>query len=248
MDIDKLKQQWLDEENAVLTGWDFSRLDKKTETAQMKWDYTEVVKRHLKPVDMLLDMGTGGGERLFEIGHPYHLTHVTEGYPPNVELCRKNLVPLGIGVKQVFSDILPFENEMFDVVINRHSSFDIFEVWRVLKPRGVFITQQVGGENDRKLMAALGYENQIWPHSLRNNINKVERQGFEVIEEDEYFQSVKYFDVADVVFFAKAIMWEFPGFSVESHLPQLIEIQKQIDSNGYFEDAYHRFIIVGRKK
>ena len=247
MDISKLKRQWLAEENAVLTGWDFSRLNDKTETAPMKWDYVELVKRYLKPTDALLDMGTGGGERLLEIGHPYHLTHVTEGYPPNVELCHKNLAPLGVGVNQVFSNVLPFENGIFDAVINRHSVFDMYEVWRVLKPGGLFITQQVGADNNDRLIAALGYEKHFKFHTLQNNVEKVAMQGFDVVLQDECLQTIKYNDVSAVVFFAKSIPWQFPGFSVETHLPQLVEIQKQVDSNGYFEDVNHRFIIVARR-
>lgn len=44
----------------------------------------------------LLDYDTGGGEFLLSLGHPYRNTAATEGYPPNVELCRQVLLPLGV--------------------------------------------------------------------------------------------------------------------------------------------------------
>lgn len=88
------------------------------------WDYRSVVLSFLKDEDKLHDMGTGGREFLLTLEHPYVLTYVTEAYPPNVELCRKRLEPLGITVKQVYEDdMLPFENEFFAVVINRHEYF-----------------------------------------------------------------------------------------------------------------------------
>lgn len=43
-------------------------------------------------------------------------------------------------------DVLPYEDESMDIIINRHESYDIYEVYRVLKKGGIFITQQVGGE------------------------------------------------------------------------------------------------------
>ena len=49
-------------------------------------------------------MGTGGGEFLLGLGHPHRLTSVTEGYAPNLALCRERLSPLGIEVKAVRED------------------------------------------------------------------------------------------------------------------------------------------------
>lgn len=90
-------------------------------------------------------MGTGSGEFLLTMNHPYNLTSVTEAYTPNIKLCRETLLPLGITVAQTFNDNkLPFDNDVFDIIINRHSSFDLYEVNRVLKSGGYFITQQVG--------------------------------------------------------------------------------------------------------
>ena len=41
------------------------------------------------------------------------------------------------------------------MVINRHGDFNPDEIYRVLKPGGLFITQQVGAENDRELVELL---------------------------------------------------------------------------------------------
>ena len=38
---------------------------------------------------------------------------------------------------------LPFADNSFDLVLNRHDSYDVNEVRRVLKPGGYFITQDV---------------------------------------------------------------------------------------------------------
>ena len=41
-------------------------------------------------------LDTGGGEFLLSLHHPFQNTSATEGYPPNVQLCKETLLPLGI--------------------------------------------------------------------------------------------------------------------------------------------------------
>ena len=60
----------------------------------------------------LMDMETGGGEFLLTFRHPYENTAAIEGYPPNVELCKKVLLPLGIEFKAAGGgDKLPFSDQ-----------------------------------------------------------------------------------------------------------------------------------------
>jgi len=103
-----------------------------------------------------LDLGTGGGEFLFTLNHPYEFTSVTEGYPPNYKRCLELLSPLGISVKPVDeSNALDFPDQAFEIVIDRHEAYDLFEVMRVLKPGGYFITQQCGGLNNVDFVTAV---------------------------------------------------------------------------------------------
>jgi len=251
MDYSNLKEQWITEEKAAFQGWDFSRLNKRREESPVEWDYIKIVREYLKSDDLLLDMGTGGGEVLLTIKHPYNLTYATEAYEPNFQLCKKTLASLGIHVAKVYGDYnddLPYENEMFDVVINRHESFDMKEIHRILKPNGFFITQQVGGKNDMNLSDILGYKRYFEHHTLENNIDIIENNGFNVIYKNECFPEVKFFDVGTIVYFAKIIEWEFPGFSVEDYFVKLTDIQKEIESNGFFKNINHRFIIAANKK
>ena len=245
-----LKQQWQAEEQAVFAGWDFSHLTGRWQEDPIKWDYAEIVRQHLHKNHVLLDMGTGGGEFLLTLHHPHHLTHVTEAHPPNVTLCRERLAPLGIHVKQVFGDAsLPFADETFDIIINRHESFHAGEVRRILKPGGVFITQQVGAENSVNLASRLlpGFEGLYPTHTLENTAKIVKSAGFEITLQDEDFPMARFYDIGALVYFAKAIEWEFPGFSVDTHFAELCELQAELEKNGYIENREHRFIIVARR-
>ena len=46
---------------------------------------------------------------------------------------------------------MPFSSETFDIILNRHGSFHAGELFRLLKPGGIFLTEQVGEDNDRDL-------------------------------------------------------------------------------------------------
>ena len=251
MNYNELKKQWIAEEQHAFKGWDFSHIDGRWESEQLPWDYKEVVQQHLKDDDELLDMGTGGGEFLLTLNHPYHNTSVTEAYEPNVKLCKEKLVPLGITVMQVFDDnMLPYDSESFDIIINRHEEYDEKEVNRLLKDGKMFITQQVGGQNNVDLSNRLLGEHirEYSEHTLKNNIRVLENAGFEVVKADEVIVPIKFFDVGAFVYFAKIIEWEFPSFSVEKHFDKLCEFRSEIEQTGCLTGHEHRFIIAAKKK
>lgn len=155
MNTNELIERWKAEERiAHIHGWDFSHIaGRYTEEGDLPWDYREVILRYLISEMKILDIDTGGGEFLLSLGHPYRNTAATENYPPNVQLCREVLLPLGIDFRPADGcGVLPFDDGSFDMVINRHGNFDAGEIYRVLKPGGLFITQQVGAENDRELV------------------------------------------------------------------------------------------------
>lgn len=251
MEFEKLKEYWLSEEQHSFKGWDFSYLENRISEEPLPWSYDEIVREYLNPNDILLDMGTGGGEYLLTLKHPYGNTFATEAYSPNFELCQNTLKPLGIEVRQVLNDSeLPFEDEMFDIIINRQESFDIKEVYRLLKPNGVFITQQVGGLNNKDLSRFLisDFEEIInSDHTLKNNVKLIANKGFTILKSNEHFPKLKFFDIGALIYFAKIIEWEFPKFSVDSCYKQLCELQIVLEQQGFIESTEHRFIIVAQK-
>lgn len=246
-----LKEFWLSEEKKNFQGWDFSYINDRTAEEPLPWDYDRIVRQYLKPEHILLDMGTGGGEYILSLGHPCKNTYVTEAYPPNVELCMKKLKPLGIEVRQVFDDAhLPFDDSMFDMIINRHESFDVYEVYRVLKPNGLFITQQVGGQNNKELSRFLIEDFEEITNSnydLKNNLRLIKNVGFTVLKSEEYFPYLRFYDIGALVYLAKIIEWEFPNFSVERCYEKLCQLQSIVENQGFVESTEHRFIIVAHK-
>lgn len=252
MNFEDLKEQWLHEEHiAHIHGWDFSHIQGRWEEGNgIPWDYETIVRSHLSPNSNLLDIDTGGGELLLSLNHSPEHTSATEGYPPNVDLCKSILLPLGIDFREA-KDVscLPFDDSSFDMVINRHGSYNAKELNRILKPGGVFITQQVGAENDRKLVDLL-LPNTLPPYPeqyLKKAIEKFTYAGFKIINARESFPKIKFYDIGALVWFARIIQWEFPGFSVESCLDNLRKAQQLLDKYGVIEASTHRFLLIAKK-
>ena len=127
-----------------------------TEEMDLPWDYQHIILDYLKPDMRLLDMDTGSGEFLLSLYHPHENTSTAGIYPPNVGLCKEPLLPLGIDFRAGDGeDILPLADAAFDMVINRHGDFNVKDIHRMLKDGGIFITEQVGTENDRELVELL---------------------------------------------------------------------------------------------
>ena len=253
MNTSELLNKWKqEEEKAKIIGWDFSYIEGKfnSDEDSLPWDYEDVIKRYMRDNHRILDIDTGGGEFLLSLEHPYQLTSATEGYSPNVELCRNKLGSLGIDFHEM-SDYskMPFADLGFDVVINRHGSYDANEIYRILKPNGLFITQQVGEDNDRELVEMLlpDCEKSFSGHNLKSQIELFEKAGFTILEQGEAYRPITFYDTAALVWFAKIIEWEFVDFSVDRCFAKLLEVEKEIVKNGFVCGNIHRFYFVAKK-
>jgi SAM-dependent methyltransferase len=244
-----LKKLWKSDEEMSFKGWDFSYLNNRWEDEELPWNYKYIINNYLKPNYKLLDMGTGGGEFLLSLNHPYNNTCVTEAWEPNVKLCKEKLSPLGISVNQVFDDNkLPFEDNSFDIIINKHEAYSVKEVKRILKPNGIFITQQVGGKNNEILSRLLirNFKSEYYHIDLNYTIIELNEHNFDILYSSEYFPYLRFYDVGAIVYFAKIIEWEFPGFSVNNCFKELCKLHKKILTDSYFESLEHRFIFVSK--
>jgi SAM-dependent methyltransferase len=167
-----------------------------------------------------------------------------------VELCKEVLLPLGIDFRPGDGkEKLPFEDGSFDMVINRHGDFNPKEIHRVLKPGGIFITQQVGAENDRELVKLLCGETPLpFPEQYLSAVSqKFEASGFTILRSGECFRPIRFFDVGALVWFARIIQWEFPAFSVDTHRDNLFRAQQLLEETGSLDGSVHRFLLVAQK-
>ena len=253
MNWEKHIAHWKQEEAiAHIHGWDFSHIEGRyMEEGDLPWAYRQEILDRLVPEMRLLDVDTGGGEFLLSLGHPHANTAATEAYKPNVALCEKVFAPLGVDFREADGKgVLPFADASFDMVINRHGDYHAQEMARVLRPGGWFITQQVGALNDRELVELLlGPTELPFPDQhLSIAVERFSAAGFDIVKQEECFRPIRFTDVGALVWFARIIEWEFPGFSVDGCLARLMETQKVLEEKGVVEGSIHRFLLVAQKK
>jgi SAM-dependent methyltransferase len=237
-------------DEAVFEGWDFSFLKDRFIEKDLSWNYREIVKSKIKKSGVLLDMGTGGGEILSSLRDFLPLrTFATEGYKPNVRIARKTLEPLKINVIEVENDeTLPFEDETFDLIINRHESFSSRELNRILKRGGEFITQQCGEMDNIELNHYFNdnsRDKNEW--CLARAVRELEDNGIKIKYKKEEFIDSRFLDIGAVIYYLKVITWQIPDFRIEENFEKLKELHAKIKKEDGFATSQHRFIVVGEK-
>jgi len=247
-EFERLKKE---AETAVFKGWNFSFLEGRYTEEDLSWSYREIVKSKTNKTDILLDMGTGGGEFLSLLKDFLPLrTFATEGYKPNVEIARKTLEPLKIDVIEIDNDeTLPFENETFDIIINRHESFSSRELNRILKRGGIFITQQVGEVDNIELNHFFNDNSRDKNESfLAIVVRELEENGIKIEYKKEEFIESKFLDIGAVIYYLKVINWQIPNFNIGENIEKLIKLHEKIKKENGFTTNQHRFIIIAGKR
>lgn len=245
-------EEMLKEIEENFSGWDFSHISGRMEEFPLTWNYTNLIKRYYRNAESMLDMGTGGGEYLSAINKMMKLpkiTCATEAYEPNIPIARERLKPLGVEVYAVKDDHnLPIEDGKFQLVVNRHEAFDSLEVKRILEDDGIFITQQVGGLNDKEINELLETEqSEFYEWNLDIAVSQVENAGFKIIDKREDVTKTRFYDIGAIVYYLKAIPWQVPDFSIEKYYDKLFKIHNTIEKKGYIDITLHRFLIICKK-
>jgi SAM-dependent methyltransferase len=242
-------KKWYEIENEKFIGWDFTEINRFTNHDPVPWDYKKIVEHFIEPNHKLLDMGTGGGEFLLTLQLP-DVTCATEQYEPNYMYAKEKLSQKGIDLSLVKSDCeLPYPDEYFDIIINRHESFDLREVTRILKSDGVFITQQVGSYNtyefSKWLLGDVREDKESF--TLKTVLAELKGQPLKLLQSNEAILDYEFLQVEAFIRFARIIEWEFPGFSVEKCYDKLLQLDKLIREKGSFYMKEHRFYVVVNK-
>lgn len=250
---EELFELFLDDAKHHFSGWDFSYIENRIVMEPLTWSYRSRVIPIIRFANSLLDMGTGGGELLYSLQPLPKVTYATEAYKPNVPIARKKLEPIAVKVVEICEDDekLPFEDEKFDLIINRHEFYSPKEVFRILKKGGLFLTQQVGGENDLEfnafLEAPIDNVSQPPDWNLKYAVMELRDAGFTILQEEENSPKTRSYDIGAIIYYFKAIPWQLPDFTIEKYYNKLKAMHYEIEKKGYFETTSERFFILAKK-
>jgi SAM-dependent methyltransferase len=220
---------WRAEHESPVEGWSFVELEGRMRTEDPPWSYDALARAALAGAASALDMGTGGGEVLASLADALPAdTVATEGWPPNLPVARAALAPYRIEVVPYDAEqdaAMPFPDERFDVVLNRHEAYDATQVLRVLRPGGRLVTQQVDGRDLEEVQRLFGGRTAYGHVTLDRFRTDAERAGLVVEAAGEWRGEMRFADVAALVRYVAYVPWEVPeDFTVDRYAEALLRL------------------------
>lgn len=234
-----------------LNGWDFSKL--KTVSEGVKWDFYNEVIQSCKQSDLLLDIGTGGGEALITIADSALVLVGIDLSAGMIETATNNLKisnKPNIRFLQMDAEKLNFPEYFFNVVSCRHSGFNAQEIARVLVNDGVFLTQQVSENDKLNIKEAFGRGQALGSKkgSLKAQyITELSEAGFTDIQSFEFNATVYYQTPEDLIFLLKhtPIVPNFGQTESDFQILQQFIMDNQTERG--IRTNSERFMIIARK-
>ncbi len=235
-----------------LIGWDFSRIQMTTEGAL--WDYHQKAASLASDNDLLLDIGTGGGESALAMAQHVQLLIGIDRSPDMIETARQRLAHFTQTNARFFTmdaDELQFPSGMFDLVTCRHAPFQAEEVARVLKANGCFVTQQVAEQDKENLKKWFGRGQSYLQDNgitlLEESSVRLREAGFQDIQVYEY-DAVEYYKTAQDLFFLLAHTPTIPLFGqVDGDMERFDSFVKEHTSEKGIRTNASRFLIVATR-
>lgn len=232
------------------SGWDFSRVQSERDPAP--WDYAEIVRPYLHLEDRVLDIGTGGGERLLELATRFGKGVGIDFDPEMIRVAQENAYnqpAAHISFELMDARSLQFSEESFDVVLNRHAPTEVAEIVRVLRPGGVFVTQQIGRRSTRNICSVFGFDPTVeWPedfHDVHLRAQAFLEAGCEVVAHGEYDVGYRFLDIESLVFWLKAVPMPFDP---DLHWRQVRQVIARYGTPRGVETNEHRELLIVRKR
>jgi SAM-dependent methyltransferase len=202
----------------------------------------------------VLDIQTGGGERLAEIlsqiATKPPVIVASESWGPNVRIAKKNLKSFEASIIEIPDESdFPFPNDSFDLVSSRHPTIALWgEITRILQPGGTYFSQQVGaGTNSELTDFMMGSQPVSDARSAQRAVAIASSVGLDVIDVKEESLPIVFFDVGAVVYFLRKVIWTVPDFTVEKYRKRLFEMHEHIEKAGSYLSHSQRFLIEAKK-
>ena len=245
--------EWLRVEHAQpFEGWDFSFLKGRRieQGDHHHWDLNGFIGTAWVDSHSILDVETGGGERMAEWIAAFgrkELMAAVEAYPPNVPVARRMLEPLGVRVVTAAAASIPFLEASFDLITNRHGHLAAAEVFRLLKPGGRLVTHQMGSDTNQEIRHWFGRSaaRDRWDIGVARA--QAEAAGLTVEHAAEAFHASWFLDAGAMAYYLKAVPWDVPDFEIDRYADRLLVLHRHIESEGSFETTIHQFLLVARR-
>lgn len=159
-----------------IKNWDFSKI-KFEEENLTNWDMYKILNEYANENSIILDLGTGGGERILEDFPNAKKIIGTDFSEEMIKTAKNNLKKSNkknIEFRVMDNLNMDTEDNFFDIVVARHTCISARQIYKTLKNKGKLIVRGVdkldcwelkrlfnGGQafNDIKPISQIDYEN-----------------------------------------------------------------------------------------
>lgn len=233
-----------------VNGWDFSRV--KCTSEGVEWDLYQEVAQRCDQSDLLLDIGTGGGEALLTIAQAALALIGIDQSAGMIETANRNARLSGrknIRFLQMNADKLQFPEQLFNLVSCRHSPFNAAEAARVLAKGGFFLTQQVSEADKTNLAQTFGRGQSMNADGTlkMKYVAQLQDAGFCDIQSFDYDATEYYETVEDLMFLLRNTPI-IPGFGQSPNdFERLQHFIEQYQTDKGIQTNAKRFMIIARK-
>lgn len=156
--------------------WDFSQI-KYTEESLTNWDMYDILNEKSTKNSYILDIGTGGGEKLLSNFPEAKRIIGTDLSSEMIKTAQYNLKKSkrkNIEFKVMDNLKMNFEKDYFDIIVARHTCIDAKQIYKCLKKNGILLVRGVDkldcfelkkiygkgqAYNDIKPISQIDYEN-----------------------------------------------------------------------------------------
>ena len=138
--------------------WDFSKIN-YIEEVYSSWDLYELLKSHTNKESKILDLGTGGGEKVLKYFPDCKEIIATDFSEEMIKTAKMNLEKSGrknIIFKVMDNLNMDLEEDYFDVVVARHTCIDPESIIKVLKQGRYLLVRGVDKEDSVELKDYFG--------------------------------------------------------------------------------------------
>ena len=180
--------------------WDFSQI-KYTLVQESSWDFYEQIKKYSTPTSLILDLGTGGGEKALKYLPDVGMIIGTDFSKSMINTANKNKEKYpDKRIKFVCMDNLNlnFPDNLFDVICARHTIIDAKQIYNKLSENGILIVEGVDKYDAWELKELFGrgqaYKDEVSISQI--DYENIKKAGFNEVEIEEIIQ-YEYYETED---------------------------------------------------
>ena len=141
-----------------IKNWDFSNIN-RTEENFTNWDMYEILKNNSNSESRILDLGTGGGEKVLKYFPEVKEIIATDFSKEMIKTANENLKnsdKKNITFRQMDNLNMTTPDNYFDIVVARHTCTDAKQIYKTLKTNGLLIIRGVDKLDCCELKRLLG--------------------------------------------------------------------------------------------